>query len=126
MPRNPVHITCPFCGISGQTIVRKDKFDVFMNAFLIFLKVALCLLLVVFIVIGVVLICLAAASRDGGGGGDCNGGWGCCYFYHFGGASCDTECCCGCDDGVEGTYIKRIHKCANCKEDVGYTKKSKK
>ncbi|CDW74095.1 UNKNOWN [Stylonychia lemnae] len=125
MPSHSVCITCPFCGIAGQTRVRKDKFDIFMNGFLITLKITLCIFFMAFIVIGLFLICLAASSRDGGGG-DCNGGWSCCYFYHFGGPSCETQCCCGCDNEVEGTHIRRIHKCGNCKQDIGYSKKSRK
>ena len=120
MPRKSVTITCPFCGVTQETVLKKDKLDVLVHGFLTILKITFCVLFSALIVLFIVLICLAACKDDSGNMGNSMNCDGCWYCFWGTPSTPSGDCgCCNCD----GPKIRKIHKCSNCKETIGLCRK---
>ena len=121
LPKHQCQIACPFCGLTGDTVVTKNKLDVFIGISLYILKILLAIALSVLAILLVIIIC-AMMTREGSGGShnDCDFlSWYCLLWNPS--HNCELDCgCCDCNFG--GYKIRRTHSCSGCKAIVGYSK----
>ena len=59
-------MVCPFCGFSGNTLVKKNKCDVVCAGLIITLKILLAILLSVFVILLIIACMIITSTSDYG------------------------------------------------------------
>ncbi len=121
LPKHQCQITCPFCGLTGDTVVSKNKLDVFIGLCIYILKILLAIALLALFILIIVIIC-AMMAREGGDSShnDCDFFTWYCLLWNPS-HNCELDCGC-CDCNVGGYKVRRTHSCSGCKAIVGYSK----